>query len=73
MYPPEDEPHFDPNRTTLHWMVEEYPKLEHWQLPLECTIKQGEVIIWNEISRRVEISFHQLLFHRYFTVNFTAF
>ncbi|XP_041363308.1 jmjC domain-containing protein 8-like [Gigantopelta aegis] len=44
MYPPNDEPHFDPNRTTLHWMVEEYPKLDHWRLPLECTIKQGEII-----------------------------
>ncbi|WAQ96436.1 JMJD8-like protein [Mya arenaria] len=27
MYPPEKQPAFNPNKTTLHWLEEEYPNL----------------------------------------------
>lgn len=42
-YPPDLEPHFDPNRTTLSWVTETYPHLPEDEAPLECTIKPGEV------------------------------
>lgn len=42
-YPPDQEPHFDPNRTTLSWVTETYPHLPEDEAPLECTIRPGEV------------------------------
>ncbi|XP_064618057.1 jmjC domain-containing protein 8-like [Liolophura sinensis] len=44
LYPPEEKPTFDPNKTTLHWMMEDYPKLSEENKPMECTINQGELI-----------------------------
>ncbi|XP_052263390.1 jmjC domain-containing protein 8-like isoform X2 [Dreissena polymorpha] len=44
MYPPEKQPAFNPNKTTLHWLMEEYEKLHPSDMPLECTIDQGEAI-----------------------------
>jgi len=38
------QPHFDPDKTTLQWVLEEYPKLSETDLPLECTVGPGEVI-----------------------------
>lgn len=49
-YPPEREPHFDRNRTTLSWVTEVYPNLPEDEAPLECTLRPGEVtthISWN--------------------------
>ena len=37
------QPHFDPDKTTLQWVLEEYPKLSETALPLECTVGPGEV------------------------------
>lgn len=42
-YPPEREPHFDRNRTTLSWVTEVYPNLPEDEAPLECTLRPGEV------------------------------
>lgn len=42
-YPPNQEPHFDRNRTTLSWVTEVYPNLPEDEAPLECTIRPGEV------------------------------
>ncbi|XP_047212046.1 jmjC domain-containing protein 8-like isoform X1 [Girardinichthys multiradiatus] len=42
LYPPEKEPHFHPNRTTLSWVTETYPYLPEEEAPLECTIRPGE-------------------------------
>lgn len=42
-YPPHQEPHFDPNRTTLSWLTDTYPHLPREEAPLECTIRPGEV------------------------------
>lgn len=42
--PPDKQPHFHPNRTTLQWLFEDYPELHPLELPLECTIGPGEVI-----------------------------
>ena len=43
LLPPEKIPHFHPNRTTLQWLYEDYQELHPLEMPLECTIKQGEV------------------------------
>ena len=42
--PPDRQPHFHPNRTTLQWLHEDYDELHPAEVPLECTINQGEVI-----------------------------
>lgn len=44
LYPPDQEPHFHPNRTTLSWLKETYPHLPEAEAPLECTIRPGEVL-----------------------------
>ncbi|XP_028454738.1 jmjC domain-containing protein 8 [Perca flavescens] len=44
LYPPDKEPHFHPNRTTLSWLRETYPQLPEDEAPLECTIRPGEVL-----------------------------
>lgn len=46
LYPPDQEPHFHPNRTTLSWLEETYPQLPPDQAPLECTIRPGEVLFF---------------------------
>ncbi|XP_053393568.1 jmjC domain-containing protein 8-like isoform X2 [Mercenaria mercenaria] len=44
MYPPDKQPAFNPNKTTLHWLLEEYDNLHPDDKPLECTISEGEII-----------------------------
>ncbi|XP_078477748.1 jmjC domain-containing protein 8 [Lampetra planeri] len=44
LYPPDKEPHYHPNRTTLSWVTEIYPHLPEHEAPLECTIYPGEVL-----------------------------
>lgn len=44
LYPPDKQPSFNPNKTTLQWLHEDYINLHPADLPLECTINQGEVI-----------------------------
>ncbi|XP_068605800.1 jmjC domain-containing protein 8 [Brachionichthys hirsutus] len=44
LYPPDQEPRFHPNRTTLSWLAETYPRLPEDKAPLECTIRPGEVL-----------------------------
>lgn len=44
LYPPDKEPHFHPNHTTLSWVMETYPNLPEDEAPLECTIRPGEVL-----------------------------
>ncbi|KAM3863993.1 jmjC domain-containing protein 8 [Diretmus argenteus] len=46
LYPPDQEPHFHPNRTTLSWVAETYPYLPQEEAPLECTIRPGEVLFF---------------------------
>ena len=43
LYPPNHQPKFHPNRTTLHWLVEDYPRLLEYEMPYECTLEQGDV------------------------------
>lgn len=43
MYPPDVMPNFHPNRTTLQWLIEDYPKLKDDQNLFECTLAPGEV------------------------------
>lgn len=45
LYPPDQEPHFHPNRTTLSWLTDTYPHLPEQEAPLECTIRPGEVTV----------------------------
>ncbi|XP_035696024.1 jmjC domain-containing protein 8-like [Branchiostoma floridae] len=44
LYPPDQQPAFNPNRTTLQWVMEKYPQLEESEKPYECTIGPGEII-----------------------------
>uniref|UniRef100_A0AC35U2J2 JmjC domain-containing protein n=1 Tax=Rhabditophanes sp. KR3021 TaxID=114890 RepID=A0AC35U2J2_9BILA len=37
-------PKFDPNQSTLHWYLNEYPKLSEADKPLECIVGPGEMI-----------------------------
>ena len=57
LYPPEQEPKFNPDRTTLQWMLEDYPQLSEEDRPWECTMKPGEVQIFviNDIFRYIII------------------
>nr|XP_043907399.1 jmjC domain-containing protein 8 isoform X2 [Solea senegalensis] len=41
--PPDKEPHFHPNHTTLSWLRDIYPSLPEDEAPLDCTIRPGEV------------------------------
>lgn len=43
LYPPDKQPHFHPNHSTLSWVRETYPSLPEEEAPLECTIRPGEV------------------------------
>ncbi|XP_048847642.1 jmjC domain-containing protein 8 isoform X1 [Brienomyrus brachyistius] len=49
LYPPNHEPKFHPNRTTLSWVTETYPTLTATQRPLECTIRPGEVLYFPDL------------------------
>lgn len=44
MYPPEINPNFHPNRTTLQWLLEDYPKKIDDSNLLECTLSPGDII-----------------------------
>ena len=43
LYPPDDDPEFNPDETTLHWMIHTLPSLPTHQQPLQCTLNPGEV------------------------------
>lgn len=43
LYPPDEQPEFHPNHTTLTWVKKSYPVLGINERPLECTIRPGEV------------------------------
>lgn len=47
LYPPDQTPEFQPNHTTLSWVSLSYPNLELHQMPVECTIRPGEVMLTN--------------------------
>ncbi|ELU10495.1 hypothetical protein CAPTEDRAFT_19179 [Capitella teleta] len=44
LYPPHQEPRFNPDKTTLHWLLDEYPNLHGSDMPYECTMGPGEVL-----------------------------
>ncbi|VDM45377.1 unnamed protein product [Toxocara canis] len=44
LYPYEDRPEFDPDKSTLQWYLHEYPMLERIRRPLECLVMPGEAI-----------------------------
>ncbi|XP_061761757.1 jmjC domain-containing protein 8 isoform X3 [Nerophis ophidion] len=46
LYPPDKQPHFHPNSTTLSWLTDTYPNLPADEAPLECTIQPGEVLFF---------------------------
>ena len=41
--PPDVKPEFHPNKTTLQWFVDDYPKIKENTYIYECTLKPGEV------------------------------
>ncbi|CAF0834659.1 unnamed protein product [Brachionus calyciflorus] len=44
LYEPNQAPYFDPDKSTLHWFLEEYPKLPPNKKPYECILGPLEVI-----------------------------
>nr|CAB3257803.1 bifunctional arginine demethylase and lysyl-hydroxylase JMJD6-A [Phallusia mammillata] len=44
LLPFEQKPDFDPNKTTLRWLLEDYVHLDESEKPFECVIKPGEVL-----------------------------
>lgn len=44
LYQPNQAPNFDPDKSTLHWFLDEYPKLSEKNKPLECVLNPLEVI-----------------------------
>ncbi|XP_069066650.1 jmjC domain-containing protein 8 isoform X3 [Pleurodeles waltl] len=42
LYPPDKTPEFNPNKTTLSWLTDNYPLLPEHERPVECTIRPGE-------------------------------
>lgn len=43
MYPPDVNPSFHPNRTTLQWLLQDYPDQKDKPAFTECTLGPGEV------------------------------
>lgn len=43
--PPDVKPDFHPNKTTLQWFVQDYPKQKNDFQFHECTLRPGEVMI----------------------------
>lgn len=43
LYPPEDNPDFHPDESTLHWVTHTLPSLPDHHTPLQCTLNPGEV------------------------------
>ena len=44
LYPPERQPPFDPDATTLSWFFGVYPRLGRAERPLECVLDAGQLI-----------------------------
>lgn len=44
LYEPSQKPNFDPDKTTLQWLLEEYPKLSETLMPLECILEPFDII-----------------------------
>lgn len=44
LYPPDKNPNFHPNRSTLSWLLDIYPNLSEEERPMQCTIHPGEVL-----------------------------
>ncbi|KAI6235878.1 JmjC domain protein [Aphelenchoides besseyi] len=42
--PPDQRPKFDPDKSSLDWFLNNYPKLNASERPFECTIQSGEAI-----------------------------
>ncbi|CAL8289200.1 unnamed protein product [Boreogadus saida] len=61
LYPPDREPHFHPNRTTLSWLQETYPVLPPEEAPLECTIRPRGAVLPRPLVARHPQPGHQCL------------
>ncbi|XP_072298923.1 jmjC domain-containing protein 8 [Eucyclogobius newberryi] len=44
LFPPDKQPHFHPNMSSLSWVTHSYSSLTLEEAPLECTIRPGEVL-----------------------------
>uniref|UniRef100_A0A7E4VYC8 JmjC domain-containing protein n=1 Tax=Panagrellus redivivus TaxID=6233 RepID=A0A7E4VYC8_PANRE len=44
LQPYEDQPSFNPDKSTLDWYINDYPHIAPEKKPLECLMKSGEVI-----------------------------
>ncbi|KAI1713465.1 jmjC domain-containing protein 8 [Ditylenchus destructor] len=46
LQPYERKPNFDPDKSTLHWYLNDYPMLPPEEKPLECVLKPNELIFF---------------------------
>jgi ribosomal protein L16 Arg81 hydroxylase len=44
LYAPENRPKFDPEKSTLRWLVEDYAELKNDELMLECILEPFDII-----------------------------
>ena len=49
MYEPNKKPDFDPDKSTLHWLIESYFKLSEHEKPLECVLEPGDIIYFPDM------------------------
>ncbi|CAK8694413.1 unnamed protein product [Clavelina lepadiformis] len=60
LLPFENKPHFDPNKTTLRWLLEDYQHVNASEKIYECVLKPGEIIYfpdkWWHATLNVEAS-----------------
>jgi ribosomal protein L16 Arg81 hydroxylase len=43
-YPPDHKPQFNPDKSTLHWMLESYEDFKNDPLLMECILEPGDVV-----------------------------
>lgn len=44
LYPPKHHPRYNPDESTLHWLMHTFPTLQADEKPLECTLNPGDII-----------------------------
>ena len=44
LYKPDEKPIFNPDKSTIQWLLEEYTQLNPSQMPYECTLDPLDII-----------------------------
>lgn len=62
LYQPNKAPNFDPDKSTLHWFLDEYPKLAEKNKPLECILNPLEVIYFPDKWMHATLNLDNVVF-----------